>query len=133
MQGPCLRAASERFASWVMLTLSTIASWVMLTLGAIPCHVDICGDLASGPALGEHLLRMGEALGMAVVPLTPGGSMAVVPGGGEPAEQAPAAAEAADQNGAALGVEQQEQQGAEPTAVSGTEGSEASRFRTTSE
>lgn len=40
---------------------------------------EVCGDVCSQAALTEHLVRMGEALGMAAVPLTPGGSQAPPP------------------------------------------------------
>ena len=37
---------------------------------------EVCGEMCSGRALAEPLVRMGEALGMTAVPLTPGGSAA---------------------------------------------------------
>lgn len=95
----------------------------------------MCGDLTSGPALGEHLLRMGEALGMAVVPLTPGGSVAIVPGVEEAPGQgrATAAAAAGEVEGRAQEQGGQQQEGAQSRASASTEGSEAARYRTTSE
>ena len=38
---------------------------------------DLYGELCDAKALGEQLMRMGEALGFTTVPLTPGGSVAV--------------------------------------------------------
>ena len=49
---------------------------------------ELHGDMCDARALGEQLLRMGEALGFTTVPLTPGGSVAV--------EAADAAAEQQD-------------------------------------
>ena len=52
---------------------------------------DLFGDVCDARALGEQLIRMGEALGFTTVPLTPGGSVAVE------AEEAAAAAAAGQQ------------------------------------
>ncbi|KAL4425163.1 hypothetical protein ABPG75_009179 [Micractinium tetrahymenae] len=124
-----LAAASE-----AAMELSTLLLERFLPEALAPL-ADVCGDLTSGPALGEHLLRMGEALGMAVVPLTPGGSVVAVPGGGEEAdveEQGPAAA-AAGQDGEPAEREEEQGQGAQRRGTASTEGSAAARYRTTSE
>ncbi|KAL4435562.1 hypothetical protein ABPG77_002525 [Micractinium sp. CCAP 211/92] len=123
-----LAAASE-----AAMELSTLLLERFLPEALAPL-TDVCGDLASGPALGEHLLRMGEALGMAVVPLTPGGSLAIVPGGGEPPEQGQTGRDAMQsEEGELEEGEELQPNGARLSAPASTESSEATRQRTTSE
>lgn len=93
-----------------------------------PHFAEVCGQLCGGPTLGDHLMRMGEALGMAVVPLTPGGSVVM---GQEPAAPGPdalAAAGASSEQGEGCSEAQQASRRASSSDVS-----EQRRYRTTSD
>lgn len=94
-----------------------------------------------GSALGDHLVRMGESLGMTTVPLTPGGHPAVL---GDGYRGGPAAVEGPAGNGSSSvdgggGVEGaacgggtvEDGAAGDPAAVG--ESSEEVRYRTTSD
>lgn len=123
------------WGNMVAMGVASVPAYLHLCHPANPSWcADVCGDLASGPALGEHLLRMGEALGMAVVPLTPGGSLAIVPGGGEPPEQGQTGRDAMQsEEGELEEGEELQPNGARLSAPASTESSEATRQPTTSE
>ncbi len=94
---------------------------------------DLYGELCDAKALGEQLMRMGEALGFTTVPLTPGGSVAVeveeaAAAGQQQSEEEQAAAE--EEEAALEAAAMAAGQGGED---GGTEISELSSFRTTSE
>ncbi|KAL4854614.1 Exocyst complex component EXO84A [Chlorella vulgaris] len=65
-------------AAEAAMELSTLLLEQLLPQALAPLS-EVCGDVCSQAALTEHLVRMGEALGMAAVPLTPGGSQATPP------------------------------------------------------
>lgn len=93
-----------------------------------------------GLALGDHLVRMGESLGMTTVPLTPGGHPAVLGdgyGGGPGAVEGPVGngSTSVDGGAGAAGAAGGGDTGAgaagEPLAAD--ESSEEVRYRTTSD
>ncbi|KAI3435025.1 hypothetical protein D9Q98_003077 [Chlorella vulgaris] len=78
--GDGVDGARERLgaAAEAAMELSTLLLEQLLPQALAPLS-EVCGDVCSQAALTEHLVHMGEALGMAAVPLTPGGSQAPPP------------------------------------------------------
>ncbi|PRW33875.1 exocyst complex component EXO84B-like [Chlorella sorokiniana] len=102
---------------------------------ALQSLADLFGEVCDARALGDQLMRMGEALGFTTVPLTPGGSVAV-----EVDDAAAGAAVAGQQQSEdeRRAAEEEEQAALDAAAgrvgqEGGSEISELSSFRTTSD
>ena len=62
----------------------TAPASLLCSAPACPARAEQYGEMCSAGVLGGHLARMGAALGMTTVPLTPGGSELLLPDEAEP-------------------------------------------------
>lgn len=113
-----------------------------LPLPSAAQSADLFGEVCDARALGEQLMRMGEALGFTTVPLTPGGSVAVEveEGAAGSLDAAAAAQQGSEEERRAAEEEEQAALDAAAAAAAGQSGeeggseiSELSSSRTTSE